>query len=96
MKDIYRNLVMLIQTSYKTKENSQHRTLLHLSMMAGLPCVNDSHIMALCKCVLYSSLGIKFIFFSQLDILAIRQLVYFFYVVLMLMQSIQKEILHCI
>lgn len=51
MLDIYRILVILVRTNYTTIENSQHWSLLHLSMMTGLPCVNDSHIMALCKYV---------------------------------------------
>ncbi len=49
---------MLVRTSYTTIENSRHWTLLHLSMMTGLSYVNDTHIMALCKYVLYSSLCI--------------------------------------
>jgi hypothetical protein len=54
MMNIYRTLVILIRTCYTTIENSQGWTLLHLSMMTGLPYVNDSHIMALCKYVLLS------------------------------------------
>jgi hypothetical protein len=51
--DIYRTLVIYVRTCYTTIDNSQRWTLLHLSMMMGLPCVSDTHIMALCKCVLY-------------------------------------------
>ncbi len=46
-------LAMFVRTCYMTIENSQLWTLLHLSMMTGLPGVNDSHIMALCKYALY-------------------------------------------
>jgi len=63
MKDIYRNLIMLVQNCYTTIENSHRWTLLHLSTMVGLPCVNDNHIMALCKCVLHFSLGIRLVLF---------------------------------
>ena len=62
MKDIYRNLVMLIRTCYTTIENSKRWTLLHLSTMAGLPYVSDNHIMALCKCVLHFCLDIRLVF----------------------------------
>ena len=52
MVDIYRILVMLVRTCYTTIENTKHWTLLHLSMMIGLSCINDNHIMTLCKYVL--------------------------------------------
>jgi hypothetical protein len=53
MRNIYQMLAMFVRTCYMTIENSQLWTLLHLSMMTGLPGVNDSHIMALCKYALY-------------------------------------------
>ena len=49
MKDVYRLLSKLIQRGYTTADNDQGSTLLHLSMMVGLPCVHDRHMMALCK-----------------------------------------------
>lgn len=67
MRDIYRTLLMIVRTCYMTIANSQRWTLLHLSMMTGLSCVNDSHIMALCKYLLYFSLvdfRIRLVFFS--------------------------------
>jgi len=51
MMNIYRTLMIIVRTCYVTSENSQLWTLLHLSMMTGLPCVSDNHIMALCKYV---------------------------------------------
>ncbi|CAF0915689.1 unnamed protein product [Rotaria sordida] len=58
MMDIYRILVMFVRTCYTTIENSQYWTLLHLSMMTGLPCVNDNHIMALCKYPCHKTIGL--------------------------------------
>lgn len=49
MRDIYQLLVKFIRTSHTTSDNLQEWTLLHLSMMTGLPYVNDRHIMALCR-----------------------------------------------
>lgn len=49
MKEIYRLLNKLFRQRYTTLQNGQGSTLLHLSMMVGLPCVYDRHMMALCK-----------------------------------------------
>ncbi|CAF1361198.1 unnamed protein product [Adineta ricciae] len=49
MRDVYRMLGILVRNCYTTIGNSQHWTLLHLSVMTGLPYVNDSHIIALCR-----------------------------------------------
>lgn len=81
MKDIYRHLVKLVRAGYTTVENSQRWTLLHLSMMAGLSYVNDSHIMALCKYVLsFPFVSCEYYFLP--DIRVIRLLLYFCNVVL--------------
>ncbi|CAF3631409.1 unnamed protein product [Adineta steineri] len=55
MNEIYRILVMSVKSCYITTENLSCWTLLHLSMMTGLSCVNDSHIMALCKYPCYNT-----------------------------------------
>lgn len=81
MKDIYGYLVKLVRANYTTVENSQRWTLLHLSMMTGLSCVNDSHIMALCKYVL-SCPFVSFEYYFLSDIHAIKLLLYFCNVVL--------------
>ncbi|CAF3089608.1 unnamed protein product [Rotaria sp. Silwood2] len=58
MIDIYRILVMFVRTRFTTIDNSQYWTLLHLSMIIGLPCVNDNHIMALCKYPCHKTIGL--------------------------------------
>jgi len=49
MRDVYQLLVKFVRASPTTSDNLQQWSLLHLSMMIGLPYVNDRHIMALCK-----------------------------------------------
>ena len=50
MKEVYHQLGKIVRQEYRTNsETNYHRTLLHLSMMIGLPTVNDRHLMTLCK-----------------------------------------------
>ncbi|CAF3523352.1 unnamed protein product [Rotaria sp. Silwood1] len=67
MMDIYRILVMFIRTRCKTIENSQYWSLLHLSMMTGLPCVNDNRIMALCKYPCHKTIGLLLQYGANVD-----------------------------
>ncbi|CAF1282904.1 unnamed protein product [Rotaria magnacalcarata] len=58
MIDIYRKLVIFVRTNYTTQENSQHWTLLHLSMMVGVQGLNDNHIITLCKYPCHKTIGL--------------------------------------